>query len=162
VENSIEVYQVLDKLKITYQKRNHPPVFTLEEFKEVVNDLEGGHCKNLFLRNKKGHHHYLVVCLGEKKIDLKMLTKKLNEDRLSFASPERMNRYLGLKKGAVSPFGLINDVHQEVVVVLDKELKRWEKLNFHPLINTETLAIKYLDLLKFINHFGNKIIEIDL
>ncbi len=157
-----KVYLKLDTLGIKYEKRNHAPVYTLQEFEEVVSDLSGVHCKNLFLRNKKGDKHYLVICSGSKKIDINELTFKLNSDRLSFASTERLAKYLGLTPGSVSPFGVINDESNEVTVIIDSALKEHDKVNFHPNDNTATISILYEDLLRFVKDCGNKVVEINV
>ena len=151
------VYDILEKLEISYTKHDHPPVYTVEEAEQHWENITGAHCKNLFLRNKKGKNHYLVVVESRKRVDLKALTKHLGEDRLSFASPERMMRYLGLEPGAVSPFGLINDRENAVVVVIDQDLKEASHVNFHPNVNTATLGITFADFEKFLSHCGNSI-----
>jgi Ala-tRNA(Pro) deacylase len=138
-------------------KHEHPPVYTVEEAELHWENITGAHCKNLFLRNKKGKNHYLVIAKSEKRVDLKALTSRLGEDRLSFASPERMMRYLGLEPGAVSPFGLINDGENAVVVVIDMDLREASHVNFHPNVNTATVGITYVDFEKFLTHCGNSI-----
>ena len=152
-----KLYEILENLNISYVKCEHSPVYTVEEAVKHWTDLDGTHCKNLFLRNKKGNNHYLVILEGSKRADLKDLNIKLDEDRLSFGSPERLKRYLGLETGAVSPFGLINDTEKKVKVVIDEDLKQAAKLNFHPNINTATLVISYNDFEKFLSWCGNTI-----
>lgn len=152
-----KVYDVLRKLGISYTKHEHPPVYTVEEAERHWETIKGAHCKNLFLRNKKGKNHYLVIAKSEKRVDLKALTSRLGEDRLSFASPERMKRYLGLEPGAVSPFGLINDLENAVVVIIDRDLKEASHVNFHPNVNTATVGIAVADFEKFLNYCGNSI-----
>lgn len=150
-ENEQKVYEVLEKLGISYDRHEHPPVFTVEEAERHWQNITGAHCKNLFLRNKKGNHHYLVVLEASKQVDLKVLTKKLGEDRLSFASAERLMRYLGLETGAVSPFGLINDDQKTVQIIMDSDLKKVSRLNFHPNVNTATVGISFADFEKFLS-----------
>ncbi|MDD2490417.1 MAG: prolyl-tRNA synthetase associated domain-containing protein [Bacilli bacterium] len=157
-----KVYFILEQLNIKYEKLEHPPVYTLDEFIKVVPNLKGSYCKNLFLRNKKGNQHYLVIYSETKKVNLKKLTKELNEDNLSFASPARLNKYLGLEAGSVSPFGVINDKEHHVIVILDKNIKEQEWVNFHPNLNTITITIKYLDLIKFLKYCGNQVKELSL
>lgn len=151
------VYDILEKLEIFYTKHDHPPVYTVEEAEQHWENITGAHCKNLFLRNKKGKNHYLVVVESSKRVDIKALTKRLGEDRLSFASPERMMCYLGLEPGAVSPFGLINDRENAVVVIIDSDLKEASHVNFHPNVNTATLGITFADFGKFLSYCGNSI-----
>ncbi len=153
----IKVYEILDKLGISFDRHEHPPVCTVDEAQEHWAGIKGAHCKNLFLRNKKGNRHYLVILEHNKNADLRKLTNKLGEDRLSFGSPERLRRLLGLKPGAVSPFGLINDSLKEVVVVIDQDLKRADRVNFHPNINTVTVGISAPDFEKFLAWTGNAV-----
>jgi Ala-tRNA(Pro) deacylase len=152
-----KVYNILRELDISYTKHEHPPVYTVEEAEQHWENITGAHCKNLFLRNKKGKNHYLVIAKSEKRVNLKALTSRLGEDRLSFASPERMLRYLGLEPGAVSPFGLINDKENAVVVVIDRDLKEASHVNFHPNVNTATVGIAFTDFEKFLSYCGNSI-----
>jgi len=156
-EKEERVYEVLDELGISYNRHEHPPVYTVEEAEKQWTEITGAHCKNLFLRNKKGNRHYLVILEASKVADLKSLNKLLGEDRLSFASEKRLMRYLGLETGAVSVFGLINDREKHVKVVIDEDLKKVEAVNFHPNVNTATVGISFLDFEKFLTWCGNTI-----
>jgi Ala-tRNA(Pro) deacylase len=152
-----KVLEVLDGLGIEYTRREHPPVFTVEQAEEHWTDIEGTHCKNLFLRNKKGNRHYLVILLSRKQADLRGLNEKLDEDRLSFGSPDRLKKYLGLEPGSVSPFGLINDVRKEVIVIVDQDLRQEARVNFHPNVNTSTVGIRTADFEKFLAWSGQTV-----
>lgn len=156
MEKSKVVYKVLDELNITYKVHRHPAVYTSEEAEKYVDDsMEGSRCKNLFLRNQKGNKHFIVIIDHSKRVDLKELAKNLEERKISFASENRLDKYLGLLPGSVSPFGLINDQNREVIVVIDEELKNEEKINFHPNINTETLTLLLKDFERFLEWAGN-------
>ena len=152
-----KVLEVLDGLGIEYTRREHPPVFTVEQAEQHWTDIRGAHCKNLFLRNKRGNRHYLVILLSRKQADLRELNGKLNEDRLSFGSPERLQKYLGLEPGSVSPFGLINDGRKEVIVIVDQDLRQEERVNFHPNVNTSTVGISLADFEKFLAWSGQTV-----
>jgi Ala-tRNA(Pro) deacylase len=152
-----QVYNLLEKLEIPYTQHNHPPVYTVEQAKKHWTQIQGAHCKNLFLRNKKGNHHYLVILEATKAADLKALRRKLGEDGLSFASPKRLKKYLGLEPGAVSPFGLINDHENQVKVVIDQDLKSSKIVNFHPNVNTATLGISFADFKRFLSRTKNPV-----
>jgi len=156
-EKEQKVYRTLDTLDIPYVRHEHPPVYTVEEAEKHWENITGAHCKNLFLRNKKGNRHYLVVLDSSKRADLKALEKQLGEDRLSFASPERLMRYLGLEIGAVSPFGLINDTQKEVQVIIDQDLKDADSINFHPNVNTATVGMSFSNFEKFLSFCGQPI-----
>ena len=151
------IYETLDRLEIIYKKHEHPAVYTVEQAVAQWKGIEGAHCKNIFVRNKKGNRHYLIIAEHLKRIDLTPLSKRLGQSRFSFASPERMQKYLGLEPGSVSPFGLINDRNTEVEVVIDSDLKNEELINFHPNINTATLTLSFSDFRKLVEHCGNRV-----
>lgn len=154
--NEQKLYDILNSLEIKYIKYEHNPVYTCDEAKELDIEITGQHCKNLFLRNRKGDVHYLVILDESKTIDLKALSKQIGSSSLSFASEERLFKYLQLKPGSVTPFGLINDVEREVIVLIDKDLVNRSPINFHPNVNNATLGISYGDFEKFIKWHNNK------
>ncbi|PIZ65478.1 prolyl-tRNA synthetase associated domain-containing protein [Candidatus Roizmanbacteria bacterium CG_4_9_14_0_2_um_filter_39_13] len=156
------IYQVLQDLEIQYAKHEHPAVFTVEDANKYVINTETGHSKNLFLRNRKGNKYYLVVLESEKKADLKKLAVTLGEKGLSFATEEKLMKYLGLTPGSVSPFGLINDLEKVVTVLIDTELMQNETIGFHPNINTATLVVNTGDFKKFLKWTGNEVIYLEI
>ena len=157
-----ELLDRLDALEIAYAYHAHPPVFTVEEAERYWSGIEGCHCKNIFLRNKKGNRHFLVVMSHTKTLDIGSLARSLREDRLSFASAERLQKYLGLEAGSVSPFGLIHDAGREVQVVVDSDLKRCDRISFHPNVNTATVTISFSDFEKFLAVCRNRLIDLPL
>ena len=144
----------LDRLGITHVTLRHPAVYTVEESLKVVGELPGGHFKNLFLRDKPGRM-WIVVMPAERTIDLKRLAALLGTSRLSFASADRMARFLGVGAGAVTPFAVINDHTGEVTVILDKELLARDRINLHPLENTATTGIAPAGLIRFLEAVGH-------
>jgi len=150
-----ELYKVLDDLNITFEYYEHPPAPTIEEAIKYWENLEATHCKNIFFRNHKGNRHYLVILDHRQAIDIHDLEKRLKQGKLTFASPERLMRHLGLTPGSVTPFGLINDKAKHVYVFFDENLKKSDKISFHPCINTASLVISFLDFERFMNWTGN-------
>jgi len=157
-----DIYAVLEELGISYRKYEHPPVSTVEEADKHRGEMRGGASKNLFLRNNKGRRHYLIVAESDRTINLKRMQGLLGESSLSFASPERLQKYLGLEPGSVSPFGIINDENKEVVVIIDAGLMRHETQHFHPNINTATLAVAREDFRRFLEQSGNDVRYLEL
>lgn len=144
------VYDALDQLKIKYEVVEHEPVHTMEDMDRLGLPAKGTLCKNLFLRDAKGKRHFLVTCDEKKTVDLKTLGRQLGAGNLSFASEDRLEKYLGLKQGSVSPFGLMNDMEHAVEFFIDKDLSRCKSLGIHPLENTATVFLSFKDLDKFL------------
>jgi len=151
------VYTVLGQLGLSYDRHEHPAVFTVEQALEHWSGIEATHCKNLFLRNKKGDRHYLVVAGHSTPIDIAALAVRVGDNRLSFASVERLAAHLGLTPGAVSPFGLINDRAKTVRVLLDERLRAATRVGFHPNVNTSTVVLAFADFERFLAWCGNPI-----
>ena len=156
------IYQVLSQLCIDYKKYDHPAVFTVEESKKIKANIPGASTKNLFLRNKKKTNYYLVCLLAEKKVDLKVLAERLNEDRFSFGSPADLKARLDLTPGSVSPFGLINDRANQGKVVVDRDFDKFKQVGFHPNDNQATVVLAVSDFEKFLGQTGNQIIYQDI
>lgn len=151
------VYAALDALGIAYDRHEHAAVFNADDASRYWDPIGGTQCKNLFLRNKKGDRHYLVVLEISKRADLKDLVKVVGDDRLSFGSPERLMAELGLTPGSVSPFGLLNDADGSVRVLIDQDLRGAERLIFHPNINTASVVVSWTDLEKFLATRSNRV-----
>jgi Ala-tRNA(Pro) deacylase len=150
-----QLFDKLDTLAIAHKTVTHPPVFTVEEAKKLRGELPGAHIKNLFLRNKK-EEMWLVVALEDRAIDLKRLGEVLGAGRLSFGSPERLKRNLGVEPGSVTPLSLVNDEARAVRLVLDSGLRTAGPINAHPLTNTMTTALSLDDLLRFFAATGHE------
>ena len=149
-----QLLQRFKDLGIETVTHEHPPLMTVEDSKRLRGDLPGGHCKNLFLKDRKDRY-WLVVMSEDRKVDIKALDKLLGT-RLSFASAERLWQVLGVRPGAVTPFALINDKAAKVEVILDEAMMAESLLNYHPLVNTRTTAIRSADLVRFIEACGHR------
>ena len=157
-----DVYETLDKLGISYDYHEHPPAPTVEEASKYWAGIESAHCKNLFFRNHKGNKHYLVVFDYREALNISDLEQRLKQGKLSFASPKRMMKYLGLEPGSVSPFGLIHDEQNHVHLFIDKNLAEAKHISFHPNLNTASLVISQTDFRKYLEYIGNSYEFIEL
>jgi Ala-tRNA(Pro) deacylase len=151
------VFDSLHSLGIAFECHEHPAVATVADAEAHWQGIEAAHCKNLFLRNQKGDRHYLVIASHSKRVDLGQLADQIGDGKLSFASPERLMKCLGLTPGSVSPFGLLNDADRRVRVCLDSDLKRAERISFHPNDNTATLVLGFADFERFLRHVGHAV-----
>lgn len=157
-----QVYDYLDSLNIKYEYYEHPEAPTIEIASQFYRGEGTTLCKNLFFRNHKGNRHYLVIMESTFAMDIHSVEKILHQGKLSFASPERMMRYLGVKPGSVSLFNLVNDINREVTLFVDSKLLTVEKVSFHPNDNRASLVISSEDMLKFIKNIRNSYEIMDL
>ena len=149
------LYDLLAQLNICFEYIEHPPAPTIEIARRYWSGYDAKHCKNLFFRNHKGDRHYLVILDCDCEMDIHAIEKRLHQGKLSFASAERLRKYLGVAPGSVTPFGLINDATHHVQVFLDKNLLASPRLSFHPCINTASLILTCSDFIRFLDHAGN-------
>ena len=154
--SSEDLLDYLGSLSIEAETVDHPPLHTVADSRALRGDIPGGHTKNLFVKDKKNRLFLLV--LGETTaIDLKRVHEKIGaRGRVSFGSAELLEEVWGVRPGAVTPFGAINDVAGRVQVVLDETMMRHERLNFHPLVNTRTIGLASADLIKFLRATGHE------
>lgn len=157
-----QVYECLDKMGIEYEYYEHPEAPTIEIAAQFYRGEDTTLCKNLFFRNHKGNWHYLVIMDSRHQMDIHSIEKMLRQGKLSFASSERMMKYLGLRPGSVSLFGLVNDKDHEVTLFVDKGLVNVKKVSFHPNDNRASLVISSSDMFKFIENIGNEWQVVDL
>lgn len=151
------VLEALDAMGIGYDIYEHPPVFNTEDVDRYWKDIPATPVKNLFLRNKKGNHHYLVIVGVDKRVDLQHLRRLIGDDRFSFGSPDRLMQKMGLTPGSVSPFGLLHAASGDVQVIIDSDLRGAEKLIFHPNINTASVTISFADFERFLARRKNPV-----
>jgi Ala-tRNA(Pro) deacylase len=151
------VYAVLDAMGIAYTAHQHPPIFTGEQAAEHWRNVPGVGIKNLFLRNKKGDRHYLVILAVDKQADLRQLVKVIGDDRLSFGSPDRLMSHLGVTPGSVSVFGLIHEGSRGVQVIVDADLRSAGRLIFHPNDNRASVSIGFEDFERFLESRPNPV-----
>ena len=154
-----KVLEKLNELQINYKEIEHEAVYTIEQMDNLGKDYfeNAKICKNLFVRDQKGKKHFLITLPEEKRAPLDIIAQKIGSTKLSFASPERLMKYLKLEPGAVSPLAILNDEECAVEVIFDEELKKEEKLGVHPSVNTSTILLSPSDLEKYISGCGNKL-----
>ena len=157
-----KLFGILSELGIDFEYHEHPPAPTIQEAMKYWKDLDATHCKNLFFRNHKGNQHYLVILEHTQQMGIHELEKQLKQGKLSFASDQRMMKYLGVTPGSVTPFGLINDVEHHVHIFIDQNLTKSKTISFHPCINTASIVVERQGFLKFLDFVSNKVEYIHL
>ena len=157
-----QVYETLNRLGIAFDYYEHPEAPTIEIAAQFYRCEGTTLCKNLFFRNHKGNRHYLIIMDSRHPMDIHDLEHRLHQGKLSFASEERMMRYLGVRPGSVSLFTLVNDANHEVTLFVDRNLLDATKVSFHPNDNHASLVISVEDMMKFIKSIGNPYEILDL
>ena len=156
-----ELFARLAELGIETQTVRHPPVVTVAEARAHRGSIAGGHCKNLFLKDKSGQL-WLVVMLEDDRLDMKLAQSRLGSARLSFASGETMRAVLGVEPGTATPFTVLNATAAAVQVILEARMMRESLLNYHPLTNEATTTIAAADLVAFLRAQGHAPRIVDL
>ncbi|MBQ9638230.1 MAG: prolyl-tRNA synthetase associated domain-containing protein [Bacteroidales bacterium] len=144
------VYECLSRLGIPFDYYEHPEAPTIEIASQYYRGEGTTLCKNLFFRNHKGDKHYLVIMDARHAMDIHDMEHRLHQGKLSFASPERLMRHLGVRPGSVSLFALVNDATHAVTLFIDRNLLQAEKVSFHPNDNRASLVISSKDMMKFV------------
>jgi len=155
-----ELYALLEANGIAYAHHTHPPLFTVEDSQALRGELPGGHVKNMFMKDKKGAV-WLATCLEDRQIRIRDLEKEVGAKGLSFGREDLLWELLGVRPGAVTPFGLINDTGRRVNVALDRQMLERDPLNFHPLVNDATTTVSKHGFLKFLVLTGHEPMIVD-
>ncbi len=151
-----DLFAMLDSLGIVTKTVTHPPLYTVADSQKLRGEIDGGHTKNLFVKDKKDN--YFLLTVGEEAIvDLKTIHQLIGgASKVSFGKPEALMELLGVSPGAVTAFGPINDSEGKVKVFLDAGLMAHETVNCHPLVNTATTNIRSGDLVAFLRATGHE------
>ncbi len=155
-----ELYALFDAHGIGWTHHSHPPLHTVEESRALRGDLPGAHVKNMFMKDRKDRL-WLVTCLEDRQIRIRDLEKEIGAQKCSFGRPELLWEALGIRPGAVSPFGLINDPGHRVTAVLDMQMLERDPINAHPLHNEATTAVSAADFRRFFEVTGHVPVLID-
>ena len=162
-KKEVKVYELLDGLGIEYFHVDHERADTMEACAEIDKVLGVSICKNLFLCNRQETDFYLLLMPGDKPFKTKELSGQLGVARLSFASPEDMEKYLGVTPGSVSVMGLMNDIEKKVTLLIDEDIINSEFIGCHPCVNTSSLKISTDDIIKkFIPETGHYVTVVKL
>ncbi len=157
MNNRENILARLKELSVDYELKEHPAVFTMDELDSLKLNENNEICKNLFLRDYKGKRHALVILRGDKHADLALIRDEIDSTKLSFASDERLLKFLDVKKGSVSLLGIINDTAGAVEVYLDEDLKKRPRLGFHPNDNTATLFLSFDDAVRYVESTSHEV-----
>ena len=147
LDKEIRSYDLLDSLGVEYERIDHEPAMTMEICEAIDEALGATICKNLFLCNRQQTDFYLLMMPGDKPFKTKDLSAQIGSSRLSFATPEHMEKYLDITPGSVSVLGLMNDKGNNVRLLIDEDVLKGEYIGCHPCINTSSIRLKTGDMM---------------
>ncbi len=146
-----DVYEFLHAHGIAYVRHDHVPVHTCEEELQHVPESGAARTKNIFLRDRRGRRHLLLITLCAKTVSIADFAQTAGADRLSFASPERLMTHLGVEPGSVTILGLIHDANRAVELYVDVDVWKAPAIHAHPLRNDATLVLSHENVVKFLS-----------
>lgn len=155
-----DLFAFFEEHAITHETLEHPATFTVEEGRHLKESMSGGHSKNLFMKDKDSTL-VLISAWADSQLRLNQLHKQIGTRRLSFADADLMMECLGVTPGSVTAFALMNDKSQRVRFVADAALMGFDRVNFHPLVNTATTSISRADFRRFVEATGHALTEVD-
>lgn len=146
-EKEQRVYEFLDELGIDYVYLDHEEEYSMGDAEEADEAIGVVGAKNVFLRDKKRRHYFLILVNGTKRIDLKQIGELTGIKKLTFCHEDDLEEVLGLTPGAVTPFGLLNDSDGRVQLIIDESLQDEELFAMHPCVNTVTIRMSNQDFM---------------
>lgn len=150
-----DICRLLRQKAVPFDMFDHAAVYTIEEAAALnLPEPEAG-AKNLFLRDDKKRNYYLLTVRDDRPVDLKAFQQLIGSRRLSFASEEDLMQLMGLIRGSVTPFGLLNDTENRVRFYLDD----WyigKRISVHPNENTATLFLPADAMMEIIRQSGTQ------
>lgn len=151
--NKQEIYQYLAAARIAFEATEHEAVYTMEELSKIPMAHPEAEAKNLFVRDDKKQHYYLITVSGQKRVDLKEFQKQNGLRKLSFGSADDLLALLSLTPGGVTPLGLLNDQAHRVELYLDQSFQG-QLICVHPNDNTATICLEANDLVQLLTQQG--------
>lgn len=152
------IIDALDQAGIDYQLYQHPPFTNCEISSAWHQDSgrPGQRVKNLFLRNKNGQQHFLLLLPQQIEYDRKVF-KPLSGEKCGLASDDRLWEHLKVRPGAVSPLALIHDTDRQVKVFIEQSLTQSPALHLHPGDAEWSVQLTPTDVVKFVEGLGYEV-----
>lgn len=155
MDRKTEILSWLGQNEVPYQLVEHPAAYDMQDIVDFQVDLHGPVAKNLFLRDSaRGKQHFVVTVRGDKRVDLQALGALLGQ-RLSFASENRLQKFLNLQKGEVTPLSAYYDSQKAVQFFMDQDLLDCDVIGVHPCDNTATVFVPPLEIQRLLAGTGH-------
>ena len=148
------VLEKLTEMGVPHRILRHVPVRDMADCLPNEQALGAVMPKNLFLTPKNGKTHWLCIVPAEYAFRTSDISKQLGSARLSFAPADKLEEYLRMKPGAISPLGLVFDAEKHVQLALARSLAQEPVLAFHPCVPDATVAFDSADFFRFLGILG--------
>ncbi|MDU6948067.1 YbaK/EbsC family protein [Veillonella parvula] len=129
------VYDCLRDHHIDFEITDHAPLFSMDDKPNVQLPYPDWDAKNLFIRDHKREHYYLITVRGSKR---------------------ELWDILKIKPGHVSPFCLLHDEDRKVHYYIDADYEN-NVIGIHPNQNDATVWLQGKELVKLIEEHGTTI-----
>lgn len=152
------LYSKFKELGIEHKTLSHQVITTMAQGKEIMKQLKGTICMNLLLTDKAGNYYLVAKNVAGGRMDMKKTGQKISTPGLTLAKKEMMGKLLGVPEGCATIFAISNDEGHKLTILMDEGIPKDKSVNFHPMRNDATTTISYDDMIKYIEHYGNKIV----
>lgn len=153
-----DIFALLERKQLPCHSQSHGAVYTMEAVDRAGVQREGIVLKNLFLKDGKGRRHFLLCVPETVSVDFAALGEQLGAKKLGLASPERLEKYLGVTQGCVSPFNALNDEENAVTVVFDQDLPDDTVVGVHPNDTTASVWLPFGPLKALVAEHGSPVV----
>ncbi|AFZ80456.1 prolyl-tRNA synthetase, putative [Theileria equi strain WA] len=152
-----KLYKFLQNLGLRYRVIKHPNVVTVKDMLEepTLAAVKDDFIRNIFMLDSS-KRCYLISALHDTEVNWKVLRKRLNVNKLHMGDEKDMEHILGVSRGSLSPFSLMNDTENKVRLLFDSRLKERKDIVAHPLHNEESIVMSLEDMTKFLREVNHE------
>ncbi|CEM27581.1 unnamed protein product [Vitrella brassicaformis CCMP3155] len=153
-----DLIQKLGTLNISFEREDHDAAKDMVAMQQVLQHREGVKAKNFLSHDKKKNQTVLLMLRAETDMNLvhKALGRLKGWKDLRRAETELVKK-LGLEKGALTPFAVMNDADNKVPLYVEDSLKAQDKIWIHPFRNTASLCLSMADIQRFAEEHGHNV-----
>ncbi len=140
---------ILNKNSISFTEFVHPgPVHSIEQAAEERNQSLDQIIRSILFRLSE-NKYAMVLIAGPSQVNWKTLRKHFNQSRLTMAKPEEVLKITGYKIGAVSPFG----IPQDIPILVDDSVSKQTTISIGSGRRGTTIIIETTELMRALNIF---------
>ena len=155
-----KIYEAFAMLGISFERVENDETLTMEDCLAIDERLDVHTAKTLFLCNRQKTNYYLFPTRGDKPFVTKDFGKALGISRVSFASAEDLEKYIGVLPGASTILGVLMESAKNVHLVIDREIAEAEFLCCPDGTRTGYIKLRTSDVLEKLIPFSGHSYEV--